>query len=75
MKIKHMALTRDFRETIRSRVKRDPGFRNVLFREGVENLLAGDVETGEIILRDFSWPGRKKRDSSLRSPTLRRSEG
>jgi hypothetical protein len=56
-------------------MKRDPGFRNALFRERIENLLAGEVESGEIILRDFSWPGRKKRDSSLRSPTLRRSEG
>jgi hypothetical protein len=48
-----MALTRDFRETIQSRVKRDPGFRTAPIREGIENLLAGDVETGRIILRDF----------------------
>ena len=48
-----MALTRDFKETIRARVKRDPGFRKALLREGVENFLSGDVETGKIILRDF----------------------
>jgi DNA-binding phage protein len=48
-----MALTRDFKETIRARVKRDPGFRRALLREGIENFLAGDVETGKIILRDF----------------------
>jgi len=48
-----MALTRDFKETIRARVKRDPGFRKALLREGIENLLSGDVETGKIILRDF----------------------
>jgi DNA-binding phage protein len=48
-----MALTRDFKETIRARVKRDPGFRKVLLREGIENFLSGDVETGKIILRDF----------------------
>lgn len=48
-----MALTRDFKETIRARVKRDPGFRNALLREGIENFLSGDVETGKIILRDF----------------------
>jgi hypothetical protein len=48
-----MALTRDFKETIRARVKRDPGFREALLREGIENFLAGDVETGKIILRDF----------------------
>jgi DNA-binding phage protein len=48
-----MALTRDFKETIRARVRRDPGFRKALLREGIENLLSGDVETGKIILRDF----------------------
>jgi DNA-binding phage protein len=48
-----MALTRDFKETIRARVKRDPGFRKALLREGIENLISGDVETGKIILRDF----------------------
>ena len=48
-----MALTRDFKETIRARVQRDPGFREALLREGIENFLSGDVETGKIILRDF----------------------
>jgi len=48
-----VALTRDFKETILVRVKRDPGFRKALLREGIENFLAGDVETGKIILRDF----------------------
>ena len=48
-----MALTRDFKETILARVKRDPGFRKALLREGIENFLTGDVETGKLILRDF----------------------
>jgi DNA-binding phage protein len=48
-----MPLTRDFKETIRARVKRDPAFRKALLREGIENFLSGDVETGKIILRDF----------------------
>jgi len=48
-----MALTRDFKASIRARVKRDPGFRKALLREGIENFLSGDVETGKIILRDF----------------------
>jgi len=52
-KVNQMALTRDFKETIRARVKRDPGFRKALLREGIENFLSGDVETGKIILRDF----------------------
>jgi len=46
-------LTRDFKETIRARVERDPGFRKALLREAIENFLSGDVETGKIILRDF----------------------
>jgi hypothetical protein len=48
-----MALTRDFKETIRLRARRDPGFRKALLREGIENFLSGDVETGKTILRDF----------------------
>ena len=48
-----MALTRDFKETIRARAKRDPGYRKALLREGIENFLSGDMETGKIILRDF----------------------
>jgi len=48
-----MAPTRDFKETIRARVKARSGFRKALLREGIENFLSGDVETGKIILRDF----------------------
>jgi hypothetical protein len=48
-----MALTRDFKETIRARVRRDPGFRKALLREGIESFLSGDLDTGKIILRDF----------------------
>ena len=36
-----MALTRDFKETIRARVKRDPGFGKAHLREGIENFLSG----------------------------------
>ncbi|MGD0302591.1 MAG: hypothetical protein ABSE86_36435 [Bryobacteraceae bacterium] len=48
-----MALTRDFRRTIRARVARDPRFRKELLREGVESLLTGDVATAKTILRDY----------------------
>ena len=48
-----MALTRDFKETVRTRVQRDPAFRRELLREGVESFLAGDVETGKSVLRDY----------------------
>jgi DNA-binding phage protein len=45
--------TRDFKETIRARVERDPKFRKELLREGVEAMLAGDVTTAKTILRDY----------------------
>lgn len=48
-----MPLTRDFKETIQSRIQKDPAFRNELLREGVECLLSGDLETGKAILRDY----------------------
>ena len=48
-----MALTRDFKETIKARVERDPAFREELLREGVECLLYGDVDTGNAVLRDY----------------------
>jgi len=43
----------DFKETMRTRVARDPAFREALLKEGVECLLSGDVETGKTILRDY----------------------
>ena len=48
-----MPLTRDFKETIRARVERDPKFRQALLREGVEAMLAGDVATAKAVLRDY----------------------
>ena len=48
-----MALTRDFKETVLARAQRDPAFREGLLKEGVECLLAGDVDTGKIVLRDY----------------------
>src|SRR6266568_7244281 len=49
-----MALTRDFKETIRARVQRDAAFRKELLREAVESFLSGDVETGKTVLRDYT---------------------
>jgi DNA-binding phage protein len=48
-----MPLTRDFKETIQARIESDPAFRDELLREGVECLLAGELETGKAILRDY----------------------
>lgn len=48
-----MPLTRDFRETVQARARADAAFREALLKEGVECLLAGDIEAGKIILRDY----------------------
>ncbi len=48
-----MALTRDFKETIRARVARDPKFCKELLREGIESMLTGDISTAKTILRDY----------------------
>lgn len=47
-----MALTRDFKATVLARVQADPKFREALLEEGIEAMLAGDVDTGKAILRD-----------------------
>jgi DNA-binding phage protein len=48
-----MALTRDFKTTVRARAARDRKFRKELLREGVECMLGGDIVTGKAILRDY----------------------
>ena len=48
-----MPLTRSFKETIQARVRRDAAFRAALLTEGVEALLAGDLDTGKAVLRDY----------------------
>ena len=48
-----MPLTRDFKETIQARVRRDAAFRKELLRESVESFLMGDIETGKAVLRDY----------------------
>jgi hypothetical protein len=48
-----MALTREFKETVRARAARDVAFREALLVEAVEALLSGDVDTGKTMLRDY----------------------
>ena len=47
-----MPLTRAFKETVQTRLRADRKRRKELLKEGVECLLAGDLETGKAILRD-----------------------
>ena len=48
-----MALTKDFKTTVRARTERDPEFRLALFRQALECLLEGDVTAGKGLLRDY----------------------
>jgi hypothetical protein len=48
-----MVLTKDFKDTIKDRVARDPAFREELLKEGIECLLKGDMDTGKAVLRDY----------------------
>jgi DNA-binding phage protein len=48
-----MALTRDFKETVQARARRDPAFRQALLQEAVTTMLDGDLKTGKAVLRDY----------------------
>mgnify|MGYP001346161594 CR=1 FL=1 len=48
-----MALTRDFKATLKARADGDPAFRAALLSDAIELLLAGDLDTGKIVLRNF----------------------
>ena len=48
-----MPLTRGFKETLQARVRADPAFRLALLEEAVGCLVAGDVDTGRALLRDY----------------------
>jgi hypothetical protein len=48
-----MALTKDFRETIRERAQREPAFRCALLQEAVEQMLSGDIDTGKALVRNY----------------------
>lgn len=48
-----MVMTKKFRTTLLERAHRDAEFRKAMLKEGVDAMLAGDVETGKSILRDY----------------------
>jgi hypothetical protein len=48
-----MAIIRDFKETVQARALHDPAFREGLLKESIDNMLAGDIETGKALLRDY----------------------
>jgi hypothetical protein len=48
-----MAVTRDYKETVIARIKRDPKFARALYTEALTALLEGEVEEGLSMLRDL----------------------
>jgi hypothetical protein len=48
-----ISLTRSFRELVQSHVAEDPDFAAGLRRESIDLMLAGDVDTGKALLRDY----------------------
>jgi DNA-binding phage protein len=48
-----MALTRDFRETVQARARRDPEFRKGLLSDALESYLSGEATLGKELLRDY----------------------
>ena len=63
-----MALTREFKKTVKARAERDPAFREALLTEVIEQLLAGDVETGKAVPRSSF----KRPTASPEHPAYRR---
>ena len=48
-----MALTRDYKQTIRERAEKDPNFAASLMNEAVSSFLSGEPETARLILREL----------------------
>jgi hypothetical protein len=48
-----MPLTKDFNETVKEQLQKDPDFRRALLKEAVGCMIAGDVETGKSVLRKY----------------------
>jgi hypothetical protein len=48
-----MALTRDFKETVAERARRDAEFREAMFAEALNACLVGDTRTSKAMQRDL----------------------
>ena len=48
-----MALTREYKQTVMSRIKRDPKFARALYVEALNALLEGETDEGLSMLRDL----------------------
>ncbi|MGH7064280.1 MAG: transcriptional regulator, partial [Stellaceae bacterium] len=48
-----MPLTRSFKKLVQQHIAADPAFAEASLREGIDMMLAGDVDTGKSVLRDY----------------------
>ena len=48
-----MALTRSFKDLVQRQIAEDPAYAEALLREGIDTMLAGDIDAGKAILRDY----------------------
>ena len=48
-----MPLTKDFKETVLKDMRERKGFRNAMLQEGFSCLLAGELDVGKVVLRDY----------------------
>ena len=48
-----LPLTRDFKETVRARLRRDPEFRRELLKEALRCMLDGEAVVGRMLMRDY----------------------
>lgn len=48
-----MTLTKDFKETVKARVQREPEFAAALLDEAISLFLNGDIEIARLISRDL----------------------
>jgi DNA-binding phage protein len=71
-----MALTRDYKETVMARIKRDRKFARALYAEAISALLAGETAEGLSMLRDLVHAGitfkELARQTGLGEKTLHR---
>ncbi|NKB69673.1 MAG: transcriptional regulator [Candidatus Latescibacteria bacterium] len=66
-----MALTRDYKETIKERAEREPEFAALLMNEAASSFLAGEPQTARLILRELVNPtiGFEQLADSLDKPS------
>ena len=74
-----MALTKDFRETVRERAQREPAFRRALLQEALQEIYCGDETVGFSLLRDYinatiGFPALARK-TKMPSPSLQRMFG